>query len=893
MIKRIVPICFLFLVNQSSAQQMPIYQSEAFNVFADSVTQGTFTAYAKSDREIISNYQSPAYLFQSPAIIFKFSINCKDNEMKPGVDHRINCTGLLTETPLIKFGQQYTDTARLKTDQYLQVNSRLHIRVDMRHVFSDFKKQGYFTTYNGNKIFESDFKGLYVAGATAPLSWDFDNLFQKEQLTLKDPDGDGIFETTILLNEEKKNKDLASSWQLTKDIGLFPTFETDKKLLKALYNMSIEEMIKAVEPDSTFRTGKEWAGVWTRDISYSIILSMAYLQPRVAMYSLLRKVKNKKIVQDTGTGGAYPVSTDRMIWAVAAWELYKATGNKDWLEQSYEIVKNSAEDDLQNAHDPITGMVKGESSFLDWREQTYPKWMQPADIFESENLGTNAIHFQAYKILSEMASLLNKTDEAKKYKALSERIKKGINKYLWMKDKGYYGQYVYGDPYKILSPRSEALGEALCVLFDIADSVQKKSIIKNTPQTSFGIPCIYPQIPGIPPYHNNAVWPFVESYWAMAAAKTGNETALLKSISSIYRPAALFLTNKENFVAENGDYKGTEINSSNMLWSLSGNIALVHKILFGIGFEKDGLSFKPFVPKTLNGKIQLRNFRYRNAILNIELEGFGNRIAEFMIDDKESNKYFIPSDLNGTHTIYIRLAENIMEDKIQLVKNKFSPATPTLSIVNNAVQITDKKREYNYLILENGKTVKTSNKINISKKSPLKIYQAIAVDKKNGLTSFASEPLRIIDESLETKYELEEYCLSADLRYKGYSGKGFIEISKEKNTSITIPIHIVSEGNYCIDFRYANGSGPVNTENKCAIRSIFVNDHKIGVAVFPQRGNDEWSNWGYSNSLTAVLKKGEHQIRVVFEETNNNMNGDINRAMLDYLRISQMENKPF
>jgi len=104
--------------------------------------------------------------------------------------------------------------------------------------------------------------------------------------------------------------------------------------------MSVEEMIKAVEPDSTFRTGKEWAGVWTRDISYSIILSMAHLQPEVAMKSLLRKVnKKKRIIQDTGTGGAYPCSTDRMIWATAAWEIYKATGDKDWLQQAYIIIK--------------------------------------------------------------------------------------------------------------------------------------------------------------------------------------------------------------------------------------------------------------------------------------------------------------------------------------------------------------------------------------------------------------------------------------------------------------------------------------------------------------------------------------------------------------------------
>jgi len=52
-----------------------------------------------------------------------------------------------------------------------------------------------------------------------------------------------------------------------------------------------------------------------------------------------------------------------MIWAVAAWEVYAATGDMAWLKQAFEIISNSIQDDLQNCYDPITGMVKGESSF--------------------------------------------------------------------------------------------------------------------------------------------------------------------------------------------------------------------------------------------------------------------------------------------------------------------------------------------------------------------------------------------------------------------------------------------------------------------------------------------------------------------------------------------------
>ncbi|PIH04468.1 hypothetical protein CS542_01040 [Pedobacter sp. IW39] len=65
----------------------------------------------------------------------------------------------------------------------------------------------------------------------------------------------------------------------------FPQYKSAVPIMDALYNLGLEEMENAIEPDSTFRTGKEWAGVWTRDISYSIILSMATLQPKVAQYS--------------------------------------------------------------------------------------------------------------------------------------------------------------------------------------------------------------------------------------------------------------------------------------------------------------------------------------------------------------------------------------------------------------------------------------------------------------------------------------------------------------------------------------------------------------------------------------------------------------------------------
>ena len=603
----------------------PVFTSAAYSIYPGRVVQGVFQAEALSSTEIHSNYKSPKNLHVSPAVDFKFSINGKDNEQVSGSDHRYICLGDSNITPLIKFGERYVDKKIITAGTYLKPGSQLIIRLDMREIFAAFSKQGYYVFYNGDKLYKSDFKAVFVAGNQAPMIWDFNNLIGRPGLELKDPDGDGIYETRLILNQDTEKGNTARSWKATRNTTAFPSYHSPYVISDALYNLSLEEMENAVEPDSTFRTGKEWSGVWTRDISYSIILSMAILQPRVAIKSLMRKVKNGKIVQDTGTGGAYPVSSDRMVWAIAAWEVYKVTGDKDWLKQAYEIIKSSAGDDTQNVYDNRTGLVRGESSFLDWREETYPRWMEPVDIYESECLGTNAVHYQMNIILGRMTRLLAGKKESETYFSRAERIRKGMDSLLWISDKGYYGQFLYGRKYKMLSTRSEALGEALTILFDIADSAKQQSIIDKTPVTDFGITCIYPQIPNVPPYHNNGIWPFVETYWAMAASKAGREKALMQSVSAIYRASALFLTNKENFVSEDGDYAGTQINSSNMLWSLSGNLALVYKVFFGIQYDENSIRFTPFVPAALSGVRSLNQFKYRNALLDIRMEGSGRR----------------------------------------------------------------------------------------------------------------------------------------------------------------------------------------------------------------------------------------------------------------------------
>ncbi|MFN5333685.1 MAG: glycogen debranching protein [Bacteroidota bacterium] len=882
---KFVALLLIVVMMQSCTlfKKKSLYESDVYVVHKDKVVQGNNVATVISPTQIKSGYVSPAAGTFSRLIKFKFSINEKDNEMAPGNDHWV-ILRQESESPLIEFGK-LPDPVPDPPASYLPANYSYTFRVDMRPVLKQLDEKGYYDAYDGTRIAKGDFKGVYIAGAAAPLSWDFVNLGSKG-LKMEDAEGDGIYTIKLLFNPYNPNAQQQKTWNLTTDISKKPAYKSEQPIVDALYNLSLEEALKNIEADSTFRTGLEWGGVWTRDISYSILLAFAYHQPDIAKISLLKKVKRKRIVQDTGSGGSWPVSSDRTVWVLAAWELYKVTGDKDWLSLSFEIVKNTLEDDDKVLFDPTTGLYKGESSFLDWREQTYPRWMNNADIYMSQNLGTNVLHYQANKIAGMMAKELGQS--AVFFERRAETIRKSIHKNLWNPDKGYYNQYLYGRKNLIPSKRFEALGEALSILFDVPDQQQAASIMERSPLTTYGVTCIYPQIPGIPPYHNNSIWPFVQAYWNLAAAKVGNEAALNHGLASLYRAGAFFLTNYENMVASTGDFKGTEVNSARMLWSMAGNIAMVHRVFMGMQFETKGIRFSPVVPVAYGGTKTLRGFVYKNATLNISVMGTGKEIKTFKIDGVAVKDPFIADTLTGVHQIDIELLNKpLAYQKINLTSNQFSLPAPSV-VVGNGELIWDTIRgAISYHVYRNGnfqQSIKgTSWELIPSEPGE---YAVCAVDNR-GYTSFISEPI-YYKGNLQTQIlEIESVVSPSPLAYTQFTGTGFVELSTESNQDITIPVTVEKDGIYNIDFRYSNGSGPWNTDNKCAIRSLYVNKEHVGAVVFPQRGTDEWSNWGYSNNYNVTLRKGVNQVRLKFDTWSVNMNVDVNRAMIDHVRISQ------
>ena len=183
-------------------------------------------------------------------------------------------------------------------------------------------------------------------------------------------------------------------------------------------------------PCQCFVTGLKWPYVWTRDLSYAIDLGLWRFDPARSRNGLKFKLSDVRVpsvpqglyaMQDTGSGGSWPISTDRVVWFLGARHLLddKAFGEKVW-----QALNDTLAQDREYAFDARMGLYRGETSFLDWREQTYPEWTRDNVVFigQSFALSTNVLHYEALRLAARMAAQRG-DDRAKQYAAQDDALK--------------------------------------------------------------------------------------------------------------------------------------------------------------------------------------------------------------------------------------------------------------------------------------------------------------------------------------------------------------------------------------------------------------------------------------------------------------------------------------
>jgi hypothetical protein len=508
------------------------------------------------------------------------------------------------------------------------------------------------------------------AGATASLSFPtWDGKQETARFSVQDPQAPL---RTYAQSTTMQLRDPGPQYVTYTEDAALPRVRSGNLAFDALFALAAHEMrldsVKEIRdgnyngnnaiPCDCFETGEKWHYVWTRDLSYAADLGLGLLDPQRVRNSLLFKLSGWRegvarapqvagtsdglqIVQDTGSGGSWPVSTDRITWAFAAEEVLKAlppAERQAFAATALKALSNTIDNDRIAAFDRASGLYTGEESFLDWRDQTYAAWIPEdlASMASSKALSTNVGHYKALTLASQLAREGGDTARAARYEGWARDLKRAINARLWLEDAGMYSSLTAAHFDGAPMHKFDWLGQSLAIVTGIADTRRASRILASYPHGPMGAPVIWPQQQGMPVYHNRAMWPFVTAYGLRAAALGRNVAVADAAYDSLMRGAALNLSNMENLEWLSGQpllldeahpkLIGPVINSKRQLWSVGAYLGMVVRNVFGVSATNEGIELHPFVTSKLRGgvfaatdSVSLDKLRLQGRVLNLTL----------------------------------------------------------------------------------------------------------------------------------------------------------------------------------------------------------------------------------------------------------------------------------
>lgn len=656
-------------------------------------------------------------------------------------------------------------------------------------------------------------------------------------------------------------------------------------------------------PCNCYETGELWTWVWTRDTAYAVDLGLAALDPVRSEESLRFKLARPKaggdlrIVQDTGTGGSWPVSTDRAVWALGARQALR------WLDPSrrdafrddaLEAMAATIAEDRTHVFDSESGLYRGEQSFLDWREQSYATWTatDTVHIAMSRTLSTNVAH---HVLLSTAAALGAETShpDAGTWQTWADDLEARILAEFWDADASAYhaGFATTLDPTAM--PRWELLGTSLAVLEDLG--TVGEDAVRSYPHGPFGPPVFHPQQPDVPVYHNRGIWPFVTAYGLLAAKHVGNDAVFDRTMYSLVRGSALNLSNMENYEVttqqawyDDGNLSGPVVNSRRQLWSVAGYYGAWVRGVFGIEAEDDGLRFDPFVTAAMrdgelagSDQLVLEDLTWQGLTFDVEvnLPATGTLTAgsyvfvDLRLDGTPATPRVTRSQLSGVSTVSITLgagasnADTLTElDTADL----FAPREPTGLVATHdgsEVALTwadSPDAGVTHTVFRDGVAVATGltggSWTDAAPGDDTPCYAIEAVS-GSGLGSQHTPPACAWSEGRIQDFDAHALVQTGAGTCSTMHGLPHYENWGDPGEVLTVYGVTTSwSGRHLVQLRYGNGSGGFNSGITAANKRVEVYDSSDtlvgeGSVVLPQR--DTWGNWGDSTFVAVDLVADE------------------------------------
>ncbi len=544
-----------------------------------------------------------------------------------------------------------------------------------------------------------------------------------------------------------------------------------------------------------FVTGVKWPYVWTRDVSYSIDLGLWRYDPARARASLLFKLSGTRAkgvpqglypMQDTGSGGSWPISTDRVVWFLGARHLLD---DKAFADQAWQALNDTLAQDREYAFDSRLGLYRGETSFLDWREQTYPAWTKDNVEFIAQSfaLSTNVLHYEALRLAARMAEE-RRDPRGAQYSAQAAALKQAINAHFWQPGRGMYMSYLGGDGMPVEA--YDLLGISLAITSGVADEARARSSLSHYPVWLAGTPVIWPERADEPIYHNRAIWPFVSAYALRAAREVDDPAWIALEIRSMIRGPALAGSNMENYAmleqathVDAGKLSGPVVNSPRQLWSVAGYLDMVAEGVFGL--TADG-KVEPKLPVSLvptlfgdRDEITLQ-LPHRHVTLRRPASLDGN----LLVADEVENQ--------GGRTVVTLKAIEVPELHPRTDAPMYAPATPAAPVVTRDGDRWRVRADGNHDVLYvDGKRHGSIGAAWALRVSPARHCLRVARIDEHGIESLPSEAT----------------CVGSEDRVTGSWPRTW-----------TAP----RSGRYRVWLDYTNDHGPINTGITAAVKRLAI-----------------------------------------------------------------------
>ena len=574
-------------------------------------------------------------------------------------------------------------------------------------------------------------------------------------------------------------------------------------------------------PCQCFVTGLKWPYVWTRDLSYAIDLGLWRFDPARSRNGLAFKLSDVRVpsapqglypMQDTGSGGSWPISTDRVVWFLGAQHLLDDPAFAADVDKA---LGATLAQDRQYAFDATFGLYRGETSFLDWREQSYPAWTADEVTFiaQSYALSTNVLHYQALQLAARLADDRHDSKTSAGYRRQADALKVAINAHFWRADRGMYMSYLGGDgtPYDTY----DLLGISLAITSGVADGERARQTLANYPTWPAGSPVIWPERADQPIYHNRAIWPFVSAYALRAARMTEQPARIAHEIESVMRGAALYGSNMENYElltqgqhVDEDKLSGPVVNSPRQLWSVAAYLAVVTEGVFGLG--EDG-QVTPKLPTSLVPMLfgQRASITLKLADRSITLQLPKKYAGNLLVADRSST--------HGTATTVMLKAVQVKDVPLRTDAPLYAPVAPAAPLVRadgDGWRITVDGKVQLYLKGQLHGSIDGSGQL--AQQPGLACISATRMD-VHGLESLHSPAT----------------CVGAVAKVAGHWPRHW-----------TAP----ATGDYRVSLDYANDHGPINTGITAAVKMLAVHcdgsDEQRLPIVMPHSVRAQPSTWG-------------------------------------------------